>query len=49
MMVKDELHQEAEAVLYPKTLLTPLFESLTSQGLISVEGQVVEASFFHGF
>lgn len=47
MVVDDKLHEEAQALLFPKSILTPLVESQTAQGLLSVEGQVIEASLFH--
>ena len=47
--VTEELYQQAEALLYPASPLTPLFECLASKGLMTVEGQVIEASFFIAF
>ena len=46
IFVSDDRHKEAEAMANPASPLTPLSEWDTRQGLISVEGQVVEASFF---
>ncbi|XP_036947926.1 uncharacterized protein LOC119016944 [Acanthopagrus latus] len=40
--VTEELYQQAEALLYPASPLTPLFECLASKGLMTVEGQVIE-------
>lgn len=44
--VSDDLRKEAETMANPASPLTPLSEGDTRQGLMSVEGQVVEASFF---
>lgn len=46
MEVRKDLHHEAEALLHSASPVTPLSECHTSQGLMTVEGQVVEASFF---
>lgn len=46
LSVKDELHKEAEALVRPPSPLTPISEWETKEGLMSCEGQVVEASFF---
>ena len=49
MNVTEELRQEARALLLPRSYATPLSECSSLQGLLTVEGQVIEASFFHGF
>ncbi|XP_036968891.1 uncharacterized protein LOC119027620 [Acanthopagrus latus] len=42
MTVSEQLHQQAEALLCPRSPLTPLHECHTSEGLITLEGKVVE-------
>ncbi|XP_030284349.1 uncharacterized protein LOC115588109 [Sparus aurata] len=43
LVVTEELHQQAEALLYPASPLTKIFECQASQGHMTVEGEVVEA------
>lgn len=47
--VADDRYREAEALLHPPSTATHLSECASSQGLLTVEGHVVEASFCHGF
>lgn len=49
MDIAQELHQEAEAMLHPQAPVTHLSECTSRQGLVTVEGQVAEASFFSWF
>ena len=49
MTVSQQLHQQAKALLCPRSPLTPLHECHTSEGLITLEGKVVEASFLYCF
>lgn len=46
LSVTDDLRKEAELLSNPPSPLTPISESQSRRGLQTIEGQVMEASFF---